>query len=102
MSQDLKDRTHGLHRLICGIIPDENPTLLELEEEVSALVERVADALRELDGPIDIFVEGSYKRQGGPFTSVLFPEEATVEAAASLVFVARDDHWKSKTQWSYP
>jgi hypothetical protein len=44
-------------------------------------------------GPWDIFVDGSYCKTGGAFTSVLFTEDCTVDASASLVFMERREDW---------
>ena len=42
-----------------------------------------------------MFVDGSHKKTGRPFTSVLFDEDCTVEASASLIFMRRADTWRN-------
>ena len=95
LGSDKHDREHGLHRIVCGVIPEIQPTLHKISEPRLEIVERIRALVQENRGPWDIFVDGSYRKTGGPFTSVLFTADCTVDASASLVFVERREDWKN-------
>jgi len=96
MGSDLRDREHGLHRVVCGIMPETAPSLSTKTEPVIEIIEKLRDLLAGTPGPWDIFVDGSYTKTGGPFTSILFPEDGTADASASLVFILRHDDWRKR------
>ena len=93
MGSDLRDREHGLHRAICGIIPGMSPTLHVPTAPMLEIVEKVRERLIGEEGPWDIFVDGSHIKTGGPLSSTLFPEDSTVSASASVVMMTRADNW---------
>ena len=80
LGSDKRDREHGLHRIVCGVIPEIQPTLHKISEPRLEIVERIRALVQENRGPWDIFVDGSYRKTGGPFTSVLFTADCTVDA----------------------
>ena len=95
IGSDARNRTHGLHRIVCGIIPEEHPSRLIPENLTDPTILQIAAQLGDTTGTWDIFVDGSHKKTGGPFTSVLFEEDCTVEASASLIFMRRADTWRN-------
>ena len=76
-----------------NIIPEMHPTLHVPQAPRLEIIEHVRTTLQGNRGPWDIFVDGSYCKTGGAFTSVLFTEDCTVDASASLVFMERREDW---------
>ena len=94
MGSDALNRSHGLHRVVCGIIPEVPPARLTQENTLEEKIAQIKHLLGNTEVELDIFVDGSHKKTGGPFTSILFEEDCTVDASASLIFMKRADDWK--------
>ena len=65
LSNDRRDREHGLHRIVSNIIPEMHPTLHVPQAPRLEIIEHTRTMLQGNRGPWDIFVDGSYCKTGG-------------------------------------
>jgi ribonuclease HI len=84
-----------LHRVITEVVVDVPPTVPgKAVEMVHKIVADIIRAIGDDPGPLDFFTDGSWKKTGGPISSVFCPESVGLQASAGLVIIKNDDNWK--------